>query len=139
MAHSWIMTIPIQLPLGLRLKSGKMQQEDFEISNSKDGIGKWLAILMAPGSSLGGARPKANILDEDGNLWIVRLSFPSKNDNIDKGAWEFLAYELAIKAGIQMAPSKTEKVIGKFHTFFTKRFDREKGGRSHFSSAIHDG
>ena len=107
---------------------------NFESGNSKDGIGKWLAILMAPGSSLGGARPKANILDEDGNLWIAK--FPSKNDNIDKGAWEFLAYELAIKAGIQMAPSKMEKVTGKFHTFFTKRFDREKGGRIHFSSAM---
>lgn len=107
---------------------------NFESDNNKDGIGKWLAILMAPGSSLGGARPKANILDEDGNLWIAK--FPSKNDIIDKGAWEFLAYELAIKAGIQMAPSKMEKVTGKFHTFFTKRFDREKGGRIHFSSAM---
>ena len=107
---------------------------NFESDNDKDGIGKWLAILMAPGSSLGGARPKANVLDEDGNLWIAK--FPSKNDTIDKGAWEFLAYELAIKAGIQMAPSKMEKVTGKFHTFFTKRFDREKGGRIHFSSAM---
>jgi serine/threonine-protein kinase HipA len=45
---------------------------------------------MAPGSSLGGARPKANILDENGQPWIAK--FPSKNDTIDKAAWEFLAY-----------------------------------------------
>ena len=55
---------------------------------------KWLAILMAPGSSLGGARPKANILDETGHPWIAK--FPSKNDTINKGLWEYLAYRLAL-------------------------------------------
>lgn len=58
-------------------------------------------MLMAPGSSLGGARPKANILDDNGNLWIAK--FPSGNDVIDKGAWEYLAYRLASNSGIQMA------------------------------------
>lgn len=61
-------------------------------------IRKWLAMLMAPGSSLGGARPKANILDTDGHPWIAK--FPSKNDTINKGAWEYLTYRLAINAGI---------------------------------------
>lgn len=97
-------------------------------------IQKWLSILMAPGSSLGGARPKANILDENKELWIAK--FPSKNDTIDKGAWEMLAYELALKAGINMAPSKIEKIAGKYNTFFTKRFDREKEQRIHFASAM---
>lgn len=97
-------------------------------------VQKWLSVLMAPGSSLGGARPKANILDENKELWIAK--FPSKNDTIDKGAWEMLAYELAIKAGINMAPSKIEKIAGKFNTFFTKRFDREKEQRIHFASAM---
>jgi len=95
---------------------------------------KWLAILMAPGSSLGGARPKANIIDEHKALWIAK--FPSKNDAIDKAAWEYLAYELAIKAGIKMPACKLEKVAGKYHTFFTKRFDREKSERIHFASAM---
>ncbi len=95
---------------------------------------KWLTMLMAPGSSLGGARPKANVLDENGNLWIAK--FPSKSDTIDKAAWEYLAYLLAVKAGIQMAESKIEKVAGKYHTFFTKRFDREKVQRIHFASAM---
>lgn len=94
----------------------------------------WLAILMAPGSSLGGARPKANITDETKELWIAK--FPSKNDTLDKGAWEFLAYKLAIEAGVNMAPSKIEKIAGRYHTFFTKRFDREKGQRIHFASAM---
>src|SRR3546814_12263681 len=85
---------------------------------------------MAPGSSLGGARPKANILDENNELWIAK--FPSKNDTFDKGAWEFLAYQLAIGAGVRMASSKIEKITGNNHTFFTTRFDREKGERIHF-------
>lgn len=97
-------------------------------------VQKWLSVLMAPGSSLGGARPKANILDENKELWIAK--FPSKNDTIDKGAWEMLAYELALKAGINMAPSMIEKIAGNYSTFFTKRFDREKEQRIHFASAM---
>jgi serine/threonine-protein kinase HipA len=95
---------------------------------------KWLAVLIAPGSSLGGARPKANILDENKALWIAK--FPSKNDTIDKAAWELLAYELALEAGINMAPCRMEKIAGSYNTFFTKRFDREGGERIHFASAM---
>lgn len=91
-------------------------------------------MLMAPGSSLGGARPKANILDTDGHSWIAK--FPSRNDTINKGAWEYLAYRLAINAGIQMAESRFEHVAGKYDTFFTKRFDRDKQDRIHFASAM---
>lgn len=97
-------------------------------------VRKWLAMLMAPGSSLGGARPKANILDEDNQLWIAK--FPSKNDSIDKAAWEYLAYRLAQAAGIEMAECKLGNVAGKYCTFFTKRFDREKEDRIHFASAM---
>lgn len=97
-------------------------------------VRKWLAMLMAPGSSLGGARPKANIKDEQGNLWIAK--FPSNNDMIDKGAWEYLAYRLAVHAGIEMTESRIEKVAGKHHTFFTKRFDRDNTERIHFASAM---
>jgi serine/threonine-protein kinase HipA len=106
------------------------------IESEKDNkeVRKWLSLLLAPGSSLGGARPKANILDEKGNLWIAK--FPSKGDTIDKAAWEFLAYKLAIKAGIEMAECKIEKIGGKYHTFFTKRFDRIKQKRVHFASAM---
>ncbi|MFD1615161.1 type II toxin-antitoxin system HipA family toxin [Gelatiniphilus marinus] len=108
--------------------------KNFENDDDNDEVKKWLAVLMAPGSSLGGARPKANILDENKELWIAK--FPSKNDTVDKAAWEYLAYQLAIKAGIHMAPSKIEKITGSFNTFFTKRFDREEGCRLHFASAM---
>lgn len=97
-------------------------------------VRKWLAMLMAPGSSLGGARPKANILDENYQLWIAK--FPSKNDSIDKAAWEYLAYRLAKAAGIEMAECKLEQVSGQYRTFFTRRFDREKQDRIHFASAM---
>ncbi len=97
-------------------------------------VKKWLAILIAPGSSLGGARPKSNITDEHGQLWIAK--FPSKDDTIDKGAWEYLAYSLALKCGVEMAESRIEKVTGKFHTYFTKRFDRKLHERIHFASAM---
>jgi serine/threonine-protein kinase HipA len=89
---------------------------------------------MAPGSSLGGARPKANVLDQDGNYWIAK--FPSATDVIDKAAFEYLAYQLAIAAGVDMADSRIEKIAGKQHTFFTKRFDRVGKERVHFASAM---
>ena len=97
-------------------------------------IGKWIAVLIAPGSSLGGARPKANVFDTQKNLWIAK--FPSKTDTVDKALWEFLAYRLAIAAGIDMAESKVEKISGRHHTFLTRRFDREGEERIHFASAM---
>lgn len=100
---------------------------------SKEAL-KWLELLIAPGSSLGGARPKANILDEENNLWIAK--FPSKNDTIDKAAWEYLAYSLAVEAGITMSSCKLEQIAGPYRTFFTKRFDRNKSDRIHFASAM---
>lgn len=106
----------------------------FENDNNNEEVNKWLTVLMAPGSSLGGARPKSNILDNDKSLWIAK--FPSKTDTIDKAAWEFLAYQLAIDAGIDMAPCRIEKIMGNHYTFFTKRFDRENGERIHFASAM---
>ena len=95
----------------------------------------WLHILMAPGSSLGGARPKANVQAKDGSLWIAK--FPSGNDDKDVGAWEQLVYELAIQCRIDMAESRIQKFSHHQHTFLTKRFDRTADGqRVHFASAI---
>lgn len=105
-----------------------------ENDNENDVIRKWLAVLIAPGSSLGGARPKANILDANKSLWIAK--FPSKTDTIDKAAWEFLAYQLAITSGIEMTASKIEKMNSVHHTFLTQRFDRNNGRRIHFASAM---
>ncbi len=108
--------------------------EIIESGKESTAIKKWLAILMAPGSSLGGARPKANIADARGHLWIAK--FPSKADTIDKAAWEYLAYKLALQCGVEMTESKIEKIAGRYHTFFTKRFDRRKNERIHFASAM---
>lgn len=95
---------------------------------------KWLYMLMSPGSSLGGARPKACVLDEENNLWIAK--FPSQHDDHDIAAWEYLTYQLAIDAGIQMAPCRIEKFNSHHHTFLTKRFDRKASSRLHFTSAM---
>lgn len=96
---------------------------------------KWLNLLIAPGSSLGGARPKASVIDHNGNLWIAK--FPSKNDIRDIGAWEKLANELAIMAGINMSDGTLQQFNDKYNTYLTRRFDRTKqGGRIHFASAM---
>ncbi|RIV37520.1 type II toxin-antitoxin system HipA family toxin [Flagellimonas lutimaris] len=115
---------------------GDLQEavKQLESDTQNDAIRQWIAVLIAPGSSLGGARPKANILDNDKNLWIAK--FPSKTDTVDKAAWEFLTYKLATACSIEMAESRLEKIAGQYHTFLTKRFDRENGGRIHFASAM---
>ena len=95
----------------------------------------WLNMLIAPGSSLGGARPKAGILDKDNELWIAK--FPSQSDEYDIAAWEMLSYDLAIGAGINMSKSMLMKFSGRHHTFLTKRFDRYNNTqRIHFASAM---
>jgi serine/threonine-protein kinase HipA len=108
--------------------------EAFEGYENSADTKKWLDLLIAPGSSLGGARPKANILDQVDHPWIAK--FPSNNDTTDKAAWEYLAHLLAIEAGVVMAECKLEKVRGPYRTFLTKRFDRENGERIHFASAM---
>ena len=96
---------------------------------------KWINVLMAPGSSLGGARPKASIQHTDGSLWIAK--FPSNNDETDIGAWEMVANELAKKTGIVTPEATTKKYNNKYHTYLSKRFDRTTDGkRIHFSSAM---
>ncbi len=107
-------------------------QEDKDI-DSKEYM-KWLKMLMAPGSSLGGARPKACVTDTDGSLWLAK--FPSRLDEFNVGAWEMLCYELAIAAGIEMSPCRILRLNSEHHTFLTKRFDRNGEHRLHFSSAM---
>lgn len=96
---------------------------------------KWLNLLLAPGSSLGGARPKASIQNKDGSLWIAK--FPSAGDEHNVGAWEMVAFEIASAAGLKVAPSIIKKFSGNYHTFINKRFDRDAGEkRIHFASAM---
>ena len=94
---------------------------------------KWLYMLISPGSSLGGARPKACMADTDG-LWIAK--FPNHTDTEDIGAWEYVCHLLALEAGIDMAPCRIQKLNSEYHTFLTRRFDRTGYKRHHFSSAM---
>ena len=95
----------------------------------------WLRMLIAPGGSLGGARPKAGVVDPQGYLWIAK--FPSPNDEADVGAWEYVVHTLASNAGVLVAPGKAQKFSSRHHTFLAKRFDRTVSGeRLHFASAM---
>ena len=94
-----------------------------------------LLALLAPGSSLGGARPKAGVVDTDGRLWICK--FPSADDDHDVGAWEVVAQRLAARAGVVVPQSSLVRLGHKHHAFLTRRFDRvDGGGRIHFASAM---
>ncbi|MFM7359366.1 MAG: type II toxin-antitoxin system HipA family toxin [Sediminibacterium sp.] len=95
---------------------------------------KWLDMLIDPGSSLGGARPKASVLDEKGNLWIAK--FPSSKDDKNTGAWEMVLHEVAKVCGIHVPDARLLQFSGKHHTFLSKRFDRIKDKRIHFASAM---
>ena len=95
---------------------------------------KWLNQLLRPGSSLGGARPKATVVDPDGNLWIAK--FPSKNDTNNTGAWEKVVHDLAHLCGLNVPDSKLETFSKLGSTFLVKRFDRDGERRIHFASAM---
>lgn len=87
-----------------------------------------------PGSSLGGARPKANVIDEKGEYWIAK--FPSKNDEYDVETFEAVSLELASKCNINTPEFKLESFNSKGSTLLTKRFDRSSEKRIHYSSAM---
>lgn len=94
-----------------------------------------LLAVLAPGSSLGGARPKAGVVDTDGSLWIAK--FPSRSDDHDVGAWETVTHVLARRAGVDVAPARSMQLGGSGTTFLTRRFDRgPTGARVHFASSM---
>lgn len=115
------------------LEQASFRLEDDDFLQDKEAQ-KWLNMILAPGSSLGGARPKASVIDLEGQLWIAK--FPSKNDMIDSGAWELLVNKMACEVGLNMALGTANKYTQKQHTFLTKRFDRLADKRIHFASAI---
>lgn len=88
-----------------------------------------------PGSSLGGARPKASVIGEDKTLYVAK--FPSRKDDYDAGLWEHFAHLLAKKAGLNAAHTEVLSVGEKYHTLLSRRFDRtQEGRRIHFASAM---
>ena len=95
---------------------------------------KWLRQLIRPGSSLGGARPKATVQAVDGSLWIAK--FPSKHDDNNTGAWEKVVHDLAKMCGLNVPESRLETFSKLGSTFLVKRFDRDGDRRIHFASAM---
>lgn len=119
----------------LEQASWKLQRDD--AGNDAETL-KWLNLLLAPGSSLGGARPKAGVKDEHNDLWIAK--FPGRADSRDVGAWEMVVHELAARSGVRVAEARLEAYARKRRTFLTKRFDRRvvsgERRRVHFASAM---
>lgn len=110
------------------LQAASLQFEQHLDEEKHPEYARWLAQLYAPGSSLGGARPKASVRDEDGALCIAK--FPSRQDTRDIGAWELVAHRLAAKAGITIPPVRPLRLAGSPHTtFVARRFDRSATGR----------
>lgn len=95
---------------------------------------RWLNELLAPGSSLGGARPKATVQAPDGSLWIAK--FPSRHDESNVGAWEKVAHDLAAQCGLHVPQSDVQKFSKAGSTFLVKRFDRDGSRRIQFESAM---
>ncbi|MBT2767658.1 HipA domain-containing protein [Stenotrophomonas sp. ISL-67] len=96
---------------------------------------QWLRMLIAPGGSLGGARPKASVADEQGHLYIAK--FPSSRDDYDVGGWEMVVNALAVGCGLNVAAAEARKFASDHHCFMVRRFDRtDDGKRLHFASAM---
>ena len=116
------------------LEHASLQLERDDAINDPE-YSQWLSVLMDPGSSLGGARPKASVVDEKGHLWLAK--FPSSSDEKNTGAWEMVLHELAQACGIYVSKARLQKFSGKHHTFLSKRFDRtDEQKRIHFASAM---
>ncbi len=106
----------------------KVEQGDDDL------VAKWIFQLIAPGASLGGARPKASFREVDGSLWLAK--FPSREDRRDIGLWEYLAFRLSRIAGIDMPEAKVLRLSERGHTFAVRRFDRTPTSRRHYTSAM---
>jgi serine/threonine-protein kinase HipA len=93
-----------------------------------------LAVLLAPGSSLGGARPKSTFVDVDGTLWMAK--FPSRTDTRDMAALEWVLNELAAAAGIRVPEHRLLTLGSQHRTFAARRFDRANASRRLYASAM---
>lgn len=127
----------LKIPPLTELSQLVLASQEVEKSEENDVLPekKWIAQLIQPGTSLGGARPKAGVLDDSGNLCIAK--FPSRKDDYDTGLWEHFSHLLARKAGIYAAQTKVLGGLGKYHTLLSKRFDRtDEGKRIHFASSM---
>lgn len=116
----------------LEAASLALERDDTNTAGDAD---EWLRMLIAPGGSLGGARPKASVVDPNGHLWIAK--FPSVQDEHDVGAWEMVVHTLARRCGMRVPASRARRFANPHHTFLVQRFDRTaEGKRLHFASAM---
>ena len=116
------------------LEYASLQLERPDATEDPDYL-KWLLLLLAPGSSLGGARPKASVVNEQGRLWMAK--FPSGQDAHDVGAWEAVVNALAQQAGLTVARGHAQRFGSRHHTYLSERFDRTATNeRVHFASAM---
>jgi serine/threonine-protein kinase HipA len=115
----------------LRELEAAARQVDAEPAGEIDGA---ILRLIQPGSSLGGARPKASFVDTDGSLWLAK--FPSRDDRLDVGAAEFLLHQLALGCRLVVPPARLERLGGRGSTFCAQRFDRSGSRRRSYWSAM---
>jgi serine/threonine-protein kinase HipA len=127
---------PLSVPPSAQLRELEQLARELEEGLPRAGSDeeRWIAMLLAPGSSLGGARPKANFRDEDGALWIAK--FPSREDRHDVGAWEFVVSRLAAAAGIEMPAARLLRLGTTYSTYCSRRFDRADRSRRLYASAM---
>jgi serine/threonine-protein kinase HipA len=118
--------IPPLVDLPRLLTASRHVEEDKETAEE-------IKLLLAPGSSLGGSRPKATVRDRDGSMMIAK--FPHKQDDFNIELWESVALRLAARAGISVAAARVEIVAGK-PVLLLRRFDRDPKGRVPFLSAM---
>lgn len=133
--HGWVAS-----PMGSSVPSLKrlrtLEAQVRQVEEDPDGeLDEDVRLLMAPGSSLGGARPKAVVVDEGQRSWIAK--FPSRNDEDDVGLWEALTNALARACGIVVPDMMVQKSGSRHHLVRSLRFDRTPtGGRVHVASAM---
>ena len=111
--------------------------QEYERQDAQGGTVReeWLLNLYRQGSSLGGARSKANVRDTDGSLWIAKI--PSVNDDFDVALWEYFAHRMARLAGIEVPEMRLLALPRqRYHTLLSKRFDRQGETRIHYASAM---
>lgn len=128
---------PLRIPPLTGIKTLVAASHEVEYSEEKNTLPekRWIQQLVNPGSSLGGARPKASIIDNEGHLCVAK--FPSCNDDYDVALWEHLCHLLAHDAGITVAKTSVLSVGERHHVFLSRRFDRtDDGHRRHFASAM---
>jgi serine/threonine-protein kinase HipA len=118
--------VPGQIELGRMLQITERILRDEETDED-------LQMIFAPGSSLGGARPKASVIDQHGRLVIAK--FPKETDDYSVEIWEAVALQLAARAGIRTPEYKLIHVSGR-PVLLSRRFDRDGGTRIPFLSAL---